>query len=203
MFRRWKLHFKITKQGNECQGQNLGLTEGDSWRANEWCRGPGPRRGPSVISWGNQLFADEPLQHSSDLVQNHVWWRCPCSYDYPPHPIKVIALGHFFLTIKTLLKSPVDLCQGNSVWGVKHTPSWTPLHEKGLEIAVSSQEFFLPRGATSKTLHLEGKGRPAFLSPWLLDTLTNRKCTDFEHEGLKQTWTEQGEFFLDTPWRHL
>lgn len=117
------------------------LREGDSWRSDEWCGGPGPSRGPSVIPWeiGSLLTSH---YNNILLLQNNVWWPCPCSYEYPPHPI---VLGHFSFTIKTLLKSPMDLPQGNSVDASSTHPAGFHSVRRAWK-SVSSQEFFLPRG---------------------------------------------------------
>ena len=61
------------------------------------------------------------LNSSSWSVQASLW---PCSQGYPPPPIKVI-FGHF-LTVKTSLKSPVALCQGNSADGSNTNPAGYP-----------------------------------------------------------------------------
>lgn len=125
------------------------------------------------------------LNSSSWSVQASLW---PCSQGYPSPPIKVIFRTLF--NCKNFIKVSCGSLPRELSWWVRYKPSWIPVHEKAWGIRVSSRGFFFPSGErrfdASENPHLGGEGRAAFLSPLLLDILTIRRCTGFEHEALNR-----------------
>lgn len=139
VFRIWSLHLKINSQGNAKAKAQIWV-EGDSWRPetvwmNRAWRMPlcyilGKSVRPGVLGW--QLT----VRISLPSVQNYVWWpwtllpgQCKLFSDPAhkaiPHLQLKLSFGHF-LTVKTSLKSPVALCQGNSADGSNANPAGYP-----------------------------------------------------------------------------
>lgn len=122
-----------------------------------------------------------PLNTVSWSVHTHIW---PCSYGYPPNPIKVLSWIHF--NYKTVIKISCGSLPREFRWWVKHKLSWVPASEKGL-VNRSSQEFSLPVGRDA-LIHLKPtlprRRQTYFSSCYYLISQQLENVWAFEHEGL-------------------